>query len=96
VVFDFDGTILDTEESQYRSWAELWSAHGEELSLGEWQTNIGSDDTFDPWAELEPRLERRLDPDLIQLRRTRRDEIQAQRGPRAGVSVHVPGRGVRV
>ena len=25
LVLDFDGTILDTEESLYRSWAELWA-----------------------------------------------------------------------
>jgi beta-phosphoglucomutase-like phosphatase (HAD superfamily) len=85
LVFDFDGTILDTEESQYRAWAELWVDHGEELSLTEWQENIGSDDSFDPWSELELRIGRRLDPGLNDLRRARRDEIQAQYEPRVGI-----------
>ena len=30
-VFDFDGLILDTEEPVYRSWLEVYEAHGEEL-----------------------------------------------------------------
>jgi HAD superfamily hydrolase (TIGR01509 family) len=85
LVFDFDGTILDTEESQYRAWAELWVDHGEELSITEWQENIGSDDSFDPWSELELRIGRRLDPGLNDLRRARRDEIQAQYEPRVGI-----------
>ncbi len=86
LVLDFDGTILDTEESLYRAWAELWADHGHELALEEWQQNIGRDDIFDPWGELERRLGRALDPDLNDLRRARRDEIQAGHGPRPGVT----------
>jgi HAD superfamily hydrolase (TIGR01509 family) len=86
LVLDFDGTILDTEESLYRAWAELWADHGQQLSLVDWQQNIGSDDTFDPWAELELRLGRPLEPALRDLRRSRRDEIQAQHGPRPGIT----------
>jgi phosphoglycolate phosphatase-like HAD superfamily hydrolase len=53
LVMDFDGTILDTEEPVYRSWAELWFEHGYELSLADWQAMIGTEATFDPWAELQ-------------------------------------------
>ncbi|HVH64118.1 MAG TPA: HAD hydrolase-like protein, partial [Candidatus Dormibacteraeota bacterium] len=31
IVFDFDGLILDTEEPVYRSWLEVYEAHGETL-----------------------------------------------------------------
>ena len=85
LVLDFDGTILDTEESLYRSWAELWADHGHRLTRAEWQVNIGTDDVFDPLTELELRLGRPLDPVVQDRRRRRRDEIQARHGPRPGV-----------
>jgi HAD superfamily hydrolase (TIGR01509 family) len=85
LVMDFDGTILDTEEPVYRSWAELWAEHGYELSLADWQAVIGTEGTFDPWAELETRAGRRLDPALQERRRARRDELQARHTTRPGV-----------
>lgn len=85
LVLDFDGTILDTEESLYRSWAELWADHGHRLTLADWQVNIGTEDVFDPLVELEDRLGRSLDPVVQDRRRLRRDEIQARHGPRPGV-----------
>jgi HAD superfamily hydrolase (TIGR01509 family) len=85
LILDFDGTVLDTEGSLYRSWAELWEAHGEHLDLGDWQQTIGTEDSFDPWTELETRVGRTLDPDLGHHRRQRRDEIQSLLGPRPGV-----------
>ncbi|MHB8467149.1 MAG: HAD family hydrolase, partial [Acidimicrobiales bacterium] len=85
VVFDFDGTIVDTEEPVYRSWWELWDEHGHELVLADWQAIIGKDSSYDPWTELERRLGRPLDPSLAQARRDRRDELQAGYDVRAGV-----------
>jgi HAD superfamily hydrolase (TIGR01509 family) len=86
LVLDFDGTILDTEDSLFRSWAELWDDHGHRLALSDWQQNIGTEDVFDPGAELEARLGRPLDPELLVGRRQRRDELQAEHGPRPGVA----------
>jgi HAD superfamily hydrolase (TIGR01509 family) len=86
LVFDFDGTILDTEEPLYRSWAELWDDHGHQLVRVDWQQNIGGgEDSFDPGAELEARVGRPLDPALLEHRRLRRDEIQARQPLRAGI-----------
>jgi HAD superfamily hydrolase (TIGR01509 family) len=85
LVLDFDGTILDTEEPLYRSWAELWAEHGHRLALADWQDNIGSEDLFDPLIELEQRLGRPLDTATQDRRRRRRDEIQARNRPRPGV-----------
>ncbi len=85
LVLDFDGTILDTEEPLYRSWVELWDDHGHRLDRADWQRNIGGDDVFDPWSELERLLGRPLDPDLAERRRLRRDEIQADQPLRDGV-----------
>jgi HAD superfamily hydrolase (TIGR01509 family) len=85
VVFDFDGTILDTEEPVYRSWAELWRDHGHDLALDTWQATIGTEDAFDPWTELEARVGAPLDPALHDTRRARRDELQTGIAPRPGV-----------
>lgn len=85
LILDFDGTILDTEEPVYRSWAELWDEHGHELGLAQWQSIIGTDGTFDPWAELEKRVGSTLDPALQERRRHRRDELQALHEVRPGI-----------
>ena len=84
LVLDFDGTILDTEEPVYVSWAEVWDAHGELLVREEWQKIIGTNG-YDPAIELEQRVGRPLDPELHDRRRARRDELQARHLPRAGV-----------
>lgn len=83
-MFDFDGTILDTEEPSYRSWAELWAAHGQDLALADWQRTLGMEDAFDPWAALEHRVGTRLDPTLNDRRRARRDQLQEQYDVRPG------------
>jgi len=86
LVLDFDGTILDTEEALFRSWAELWDEHGHRLDRADWQRNIGGGDApFDPWSELESRVARPLDPALHERRRLRRDEIQALEPVHPGV-----------
>ena len=85
LMLDFDGTILDTEEPVYRAWAELWAAHGHQLSRRQWQSRIGSNGGFDPWEELERRAGVRLDPALNESRRVRRDELQALHQVRPGI-----------
>lgn len=52
VVFDFDGTILDTETREFHHWQQLYREHGRELGLADWQRGIGTWDAFDPWAGL--------------------------------------------
>ncbi|MDQ1428364.1 MAG: hypothetical protein QOK39_1840 [Acidimicrobiaceae bacterium] len=85
LVLDFDGTIVDTEQPVYQSWAELWQDHGVELRRARWQAVIGTDGDFDPWVELQHLVGRTLDPALVVRRRARRDELQAAYGPRRGV-----------
>jgi len=41
VVFDFDGTILDSEMAEYRSHHRFFSDHGVDLSEDEWATGVG-------------------------------------------------------
>lgn len=52
IIFDFDGTILDTETTEFRRWQELYREHGRELALSDWQRGIGTWGAFDPWAGL--------------------------------------------
>ncbi|GAA5514438.1 phosphoglycolate phosphatase [Deinococcus carri] len=52
LIFDFDGTILDTETREFHHWQALYREHGRELALADWQRGIGTWDAFDPWAGL--------------------------------------------
>jgi HAD superfamily hydrolase (TIGR01509 family) len=44
LVFDFDGLIIDTESSGYSTAAEVFTAHGHELSVEWWHSIIGTAD----------------------------------------------------
>lgn len=52
LIFDFDGTLLDTETSEFRRWEALYRQHDRELALADWQQGIGTWGAFDPWAGL--------------------------------------------
>ncbi len=52
LIFDFDGTILDTETHEFRRWEALYRQHGRTLALPDWQQGIGTWDAFDPWLGL--------------------------------------------
>lgn len=52
LIFDFDGTILDTETREFHHWQHLYRTHGRELALTDWQRGVGTWDAFDPWAGL--------------------------------------------
>jgi HAD superfamily hydrolase (TIGR01509 family) len=76
IVFDFDGLILDTEEPVYRSWLEVYEAHGEPLPFERWVQTVGSTNTaFHPQHHLEERLGRPLSQDVVDARIGRRTEM---------------------
>ena len=77
LIFDFDGTILETEGPILQSWQELYQSYGCQLTLEQWAVNIGTaDETFDPLDELEKRLGRELDrQSLAPARRQREMDI---------------------
>lgn len=86
-VFDFDGLILDTEEPVYRSWLEVYQAHGEELPFDRWVQIVGSSNAaFDPKAHLEERLGRTLTQDVLDRRVERRTELVLAQPVMAGVA----------
>jgi len=76
IVFDFDGLILDTEEPVYRSWLEVYEAHGETLPFERWVQIVGSTNTeFHPQRHLEERLGRPLSQEVVDGRIGRRTEM---------------------
>jgi len=90
IVFDFDGHILDTEEPVYRSWLEVYEAHGEELPFERWIQIVGSTTTgFHPQHHLEERLGRPLPKEVLDRRIDRRTEMILARKVLPGVVQHL-------
>jgi len=90
IVFDFDGLILETEEPIYRSWLEVYEAHGEELPFERWLETVGSDNaTFHPQQHLERRLGRALSQDVLDRRTRRRTELVLAQPPLPGVVARI-------
>lgn len=71
VLFDLDGTLVDTESQIYEAWRSTFRDSGLELRLVDWQPNLGTRDAFDPRAH----LERHLGRDCSDLARRTKDEI---------------------
>lgn len=88
VVFDFDGTILDTETPEYRSWSEVYRRFGLELPLDRWAEGVGAAwGLFDPLRDLEERLGVPVDREAIAAWRSQRDqELILAEGVRPGVA----------
>jgi HAD superfamily hydrolase (TIGR01509 family) len=90
IVFDFDGLILDTEEPVYRSWVEVYEAHGETLPFERWVQIVGSTTTeFHPQRHLEERLGRPLSQDVIDGRIGRRTELVLAQQLLPGILQHI-------
>lgn len=86
IVFDFDGLILDTEEPVYRSWEELYRAHGEELPFERWIQIVGSTTAeFNPQRHLEERIGHPLAQEVLDRRIARRTEMIVARDVLPGV-----------
>jgi len=90
LVFDFDGLILDTEEPVYRSWLEVYQAHGEELPFERWVQIVGSTTAgFHPQYHLEERLGRPLPKEVLDRRMGRRTEMILAQAVLPGVVQHL-------
>ena len=90
IVFDFDGLILDTEEPVYRSWLEVYQAHGEELPFERWVQIVGSTNTlFHTQYHLEERLGKPLPKEVLERRIGRRTEMVLAQAVLPGVQQHL-------
>jgi HAD superfamily hydrolase (TIGR01509 family) len=86
LIFDFDGLILETEEPIYRSWKEVYEAHGVALPFDLWVHTVGSSNqAFHPQLYLEHSLGGPLTQDEIDRRVARRMELVLAEPLRPGV-----------
>ena len=65
LLFDFDGTLWDSETVVFEAYRRLYDDHGHELPLEAWSAAVGTLDGFDPMADLEARLGRELDREVM-------------------------------
>ncbi len=65
LLFDFDGTLWDSETVVFEAYRRLYDDHGHTLDLEEWSAAVGTLDGFDPMADLELRLGRALDRSVV-------------------------------
>ncbi|WP_309572081.1 HAD-IA family hydrolase [Deinococcus sp.] len=84
VIFDFDGTILDTESREFMHWQQLYRTHDRELALADWQRGIGTWGGFDPWLGLPEHVQADRENVHAQLRNAIHADI-AEQDVRPGV-----------
>jgi HAD superfamily hydrolase (TIGR01509 family) len=87
IIFDFDGTIIDTETPEFVAWQEVYAAHGETLDPALYAQVIGTTDaTWSPSAHLSSLRGGRLDPAALKAaQHDRFEHLIAAEGPRPGV-----------
>src|SRR5438477_3164292 len=64
LLFDFDGTLWDSESAVFDAYRKLYATHGHDLPAKEWARGVGTLGGFDPVADLEMRLGRALEEGL--------------------------------
>ena len=73
LVLDFDGTILETETPDYRSWQDTFESFGVHLDSALWASYVGGGSgSFDVLSHLAELSERAFDRDDVRSRRRRR------------------------
>jgi HAD superfamily hydrolase (TIGR01509 family) len=72
LVFDFDGTILDTETQHYNAFQEMYKEHGSELPLEVWGECIGTHSGFNPYVYLEEQINKKLNHEELRIKKTER------------------------
>ena len=61
LLFDFDGTLWDSESAVLEAYRRLYAEHGQDLPSEDWARGVGTLGGFDPVADLEARLGRALE-----------------------------------
>jgi HAD superfamily hydrolase (TIGR01509 family) len=87
IIFDFDGTILDTETPEFVAWQEVYATYGAELDRAVYSQVIGTTDaTWSPSAHLAELVGRPLDRAALEAVQSERfDRLIAAEEPRPGV-----------
>lgn len=85
LVFDFDGTILDTETPEFEEWCAAFRERGHELTLDVWQHSLGTVGAYDPCAHLFELTGQDFDRDAL------RQEVGARHHARCESQPLLPG-----
>lgn len=86
LVFDFDGTLADTESAVLQSWRETFLEHGVELPLDAWYAVIGTQHTTNAMFALLAEHVPDVDTEALRpITKARVYELLATLGPRDGV-----------
>ena len=101
IVFDFDGTVVDTETPWFLAASELFARHGRTLDLSDWARGIGtSSEVFDLWGHLGRVTGQRVNRQALEPQyRGRVAELVAAEPLRPGVAAllsEARDRGVRI
>ncbi|MBW5448293.1 HAD-IA family hydrolase [Cohnella sp. CFH 77786] len=89
VIFDFDGTLLDSESCAFEAFGDMYKEHGHELALEKWALCIGTaDGPFDPYEDLQTKVGRKLERETL---KARFEEELLARALRAELRPGVPG-----
>ncbi|MEU0793977.1 HAD family hydrolase [Amycolatopsis sp. NPDC005961] len=86
LVFDFDGTLADTESAVLQSWRELFREHGVELPMAAWYAVIGTQHTTPAMFALLAEHVPGIDPEALRPKsKARVFQLLEKLGPRDGV-----------
>jgi HAD superfamily hydrolase (TIGR01509 family) len=86
LLLDFDGTMVDTESVDWRSWEEVFEQHGVEVPRERFLLRIGTLNGPDELDELDALLDQPVDREAVQAaRRARERELIADEPLRPGV-----------
>lgn len=86
LLLDFDGTMVDTESVDWRSWEEVFAQHGVEVPRERFLLRIGTLNGPDELDELDALLDAPVDREVVQAaRRERERELVAAEPLRPGV-----------
>jgi HAD superfamily hydrolase (TIGR01509 family) len=74
LIFDFDGTIIDTEMPDYLAWQEVYQYFGHQLPLEKWASIVGgsSASNFDPYTYLETLVGNSIDHENLWIKKRQR------------------------
>ncbi|EMD23127.1 HAD family hydrolase [Amycolatopsis azurea] len=90
LIFDFDGTLVDTEAAVLVAWQETFRERGGELPLDVWHTVIGTQNTAIAMFELLEQDDEHLDRIAVRTGvRARVTELLESEGPRPGVQEYL-------
>ena len=90
LLFDFDGTVVDTESVDLRSWREVFDAHGVALPIDRFALRIGTLTGPDELDELDALLSAPCDREAVTTARVRREHELLELEPlRPGIREYI-------